>query len=79
MINNSAKNITDEWAIDAFNNGLRRADFIEELGRARSRTVGELMDLATNRLSAKTEPATNDQDHPKRIGQGVETITGDGP
>jgi hypothetical protein len=38
-IKNSAKNISDERAIDAFNNGLRRMDFIEELGRAQPRTV----------------------------------------
>jgi hypothetical protein len=30
----SAENISDERAIDAFNNGLRRMDFVEELGRA---------------------------------------------
>ena len=46
MIKNSAENISDERAIDAFNNGLRRTDFVEELGRARPSTVGELMDLA---------------------------------
>jgi hypothetical protein len=32
---NTAENISDEREIDAFNNGLRRTDFIEELGRAR--------------------------------------------
>ena len=32
IIKNSAKNISDERAIDAFGNGLRRKDFIEELG-----------------------------------------------
>ena len=46
MIKNSAENISDERAIDAFNNGLRRTDFVQELGRARPKTVGELMDLA---------------------------------
>jgi hypothetical protein len=42
----SAENISDERAIDAFNNGLRRKDFVEELGRVRLKTISELMDLA---------------------------------
>jgi hypothetical protein len=32
IIKNSAENVSDERAIDAFGNGLRRKDFIEELG-----------------------------------------------
>jgi hypothetical protein len=35
-----------EQAIDTFNNGLCRTDFIEEMGRARPKTVGEPMDPA---------------------------------
>jgi hypothetical protein len=46
IIKNSAENISDERTIDAFNNGLRRTDFVEELGRVRPKTIGELMDLA---------------------------------
>jgi hypothetical protein len=34
IIKNSAENVSDERAIDAFANGLRRKDFIEDLGRA---------------------------------------------
>ena len=38
--------ISDERAIDAFTNGLRRRDLVEELGRANPKTVTELMDIA---------------------------------
>jgi hypothetical protein len=31
VIENSAENISDERAIDAFNNGLRCTNFVEEL------------------------------------------------
>lgn len=58
MIKNSAENISDERAIDAFNNGLRRTDFVEELGRGRPRTVGELMDLA-NKWANNEDAASN--------------------
>jgi hypothetical protein len=46
MIKNSPENISDEGAIDAFNNRLHRTDFVEEMGRARPKTIVELMDLA---------------------------------
>jgi hypothetical protein len=50
---NSAENISDELAIDAFNNGLRRTDFVEELGRVRPKTIGNLMDLANKWTNGK--------------------------
>ena len=43
---NSAENISDERAIDAFNNGLRRKDFVEELGRAKPKSISEMVDIA---------------------------------
>jgi hypothetical protein len=46
IIKNSAENVSDERAIDAFAFGLRRSDLIEELGRIRPRTVSELMEVA---------------------------------
>jgi hypothetical protein len=58
IIKNSAKNISDEWAIDAFNNGLRCTDFVEELGRVRPKTMGELMDLA-NKWANGEDAASN--------------------
>jgi hypothetical protein len=46
IIKNSAKDVSDERAIDAFTQGLRRADFIEEMGRIKPKTVAELMNVA---------------------------------
>jgi hypothetical protein len=46
IIKNSAKNVSDERAIDAFAFGLCHSDFVEELGRIRPRTVSELMEVA---------------------------------
>jgi hypothetical protein len=46
IIKNSAKNVSDERAIDAFSNGLRRKDFIEEFGWANPKTIAQLMDIS---------------------------------
>jgi hypothetical protein len=46
IIKNSADNISDERAIDAFALGLRRSDLVEELGRIKPRTVSEQMEIA---------------------------------
>ena len=46
IIKNSAEAISDERAIDAFNDGLRRQEFIEELGRIKPKTISRLMDIA---------------------------------
>jgi hypothetical protein len=45
-IKNSAEDVSDERAIDAFSSGLRRSDLVEEIGRTRPRTVSELMEVA---------------------------------
>jgi hypothetical protein len=50
VIKNSAEDVSDERAIDAFSAGLRRLDLVEEVGRTRPRTVSELMEVA-NRFS----------------------------
>jgi hypothetical protein len=42
----SAEVVSDERGIDAFTQGLRRADFVEEMGRIKLKTVAELMDVA---------------------------------
>jgi hypothetical protein len=39
VIKNSAEDISDERAIDAFLAGLRRSDLVEEVGRTKPRTV----------------------------------------
>jgi hypothetical protein len=46
VIKNSAEDVSDERAIDAFLSGLRRSDLVEEIGRTRPRTVSELMEVA---------------------------------
>jgi hypothetical protein len=46
IIKNSAEDISDERAIDAFSEGLRRSDLVEEIGRTRPTTVTELMEQA---------------------------------
>jgi hypothetical protein len=59
VIKNSAEDISDERAINAFSSGLRRSDLVEEIGRTRPRTVSELMDVA-NRF-ADGEDAYNNK------------------
>jgi hypothetical protein len=46
IIKNSAEDISNEQAIDAFATGLCHSDLVEELGRTRPRTVSELMEVA---------------------------------
>jgi hypothetical protein len=41
---NSAEDVSDERAIDAFTAGLRRSDLVEKIGRTRRTTVAELME-----------------------------------
>jgi hypothetical protein len=44
IIKNSAEDVSDERAIDAFTAGLRRSDLVEEIGRTRPTIVAELME-----------------------------------
>jgi hypothetical protein len=46
IIKNSAEEVSDERAVDAFSAGLRRSDLVEELGRAKPKKVSELMEVA---------------------------------
>jgi hypothetical protein len=46
VIKNSAEDVSDERAIDAFSVGLRRADLVEEIGRTKPTTIAELMEEA---------------------------------
>jgi hypothetical protein len=45
IIKNSAEDVSDKRAVDAFSAGLRRLDLVEELGRTRPKTVSELMEI----------------------------------
>jgi hypothetical protein len=46
IIKNSAEDVFDERAVDAFASGLRRSDLVEELGRTKPKMVSELMEVA---------------------------------
>jgi hypothetical protein len=46
IIKNSAEDVSDKRAVDAFLAGLRRSDLMEELGRTKPRKVSELMEVA---------------------------------
>jgi hypothetical protein len=59
VIKNSAEDISDERAIDAFSAGLRHSDLVEEVGRTKPRTVSKLMEVA-NRF-ADGEDAYNNK------------------
>jgi hypothetical protein len=47
VIKNSAEDVSNERAIDAFSSGLHRSDLVEEIGRTRPRTVSELIEVAS--------------------------------
>jgi hypothetical protein len=38
--------VSDERAIDAFTQGLRHGDFVDEMGQTKPKTVAEHMDVA---------------------------------
>jgi hypothetical protein len=44
IIKNSVEDVSDERAVNAFSAGLRRSDLMEELGKAKPKTVSELME-----------------------------------
>jgi hypothetical protein len=46
IIKNSAVEVSDERAIDAFTLGLRGGDLVEDMGIIRPKTVSDLMDIA---------------------------------
>jgi hypothetical protein len=46
IIKNSAVEVSDKRAIDAFILGLRRGDLVEEMGRIKPKIVSDLMDIA---------------------------------
>ena len=61
IIKNSAENISDERAIDAFVAGIRRKDLVEDLGRTNPKTISALMEIA-NRW-ADGEDAVHNKRH----------------
>jgi hypothetical protein len=75
---NSAEDVFDEQAVDAFSTGLCRSDLVEELGRTKPMTVSELMEVA-NRF-ADGEDAYNNkrgirENSTEQAGKGKSTAT----
>jgi hypothetical protein len=58
IIKNSAVEVSDERAIDAFTLGLRRGDLVEEMGRLKPKIVLDLMDIA-NRFTDGEDACNN--------------------
>jgi hypothetical protein len=69
IIKNSAEDVSDERAVDAFLAGLRHSDLMEELGRTKPRTVSELMEVAKKLPMEKTRTTTKGHVHEKSIEQ----------
>jgi hypothetical protein len=66
VIKNSAEDVSDERAIDAFSVGLRRSDLVEEVGRTKPRTVSELMEVA-NRFTDGEDAYNNKRGHSPEV------------
>jgi hypothetical protein len=47
IIKNSAEDVSDERAVDAFSTGLCCSDLVEEIGRTRPKTMSELIEIAS--------------------------------
>jgi hypothetical protein len=79
VIKNSAEDVSDERAIDAFLAGLRRSDLVEEIGRTRPTTVTELMEEA-NKFADGEDAYNNKRDvHQKsteQVDRGDDTAAG---
>jgi hypothetical protein len=58
LIKNSAVEVSDERAIDAFIAGLRRGDLVEEMGRIKPKILSDLMDAA-NRFADGEDACNN--------------------
>jgi hypothetical protein len=58
LIKNSAVEVSDERAIDAFIIGLRRGDLVEEMGKIKPKIVSDLMDMA-NRFTDGEDACNN--------------------
>jgi hypothetical protein len=66
VIKNSAEDVSDERAIDAFSSGLHRTDLVEEIGRARPKIISELMETA-NRFADGEDAYNNKRGHSPEV------------
>jgi hypothetical protein len=76
IIKNSAKDVSDKQAIDAFIVGLRHSDFIEEMGRIKPKTVSELMDVANNFADGEDTYHNKSTRSPKMVGPTSTAVRG---
>jgi hypothetical protein len=66
IIKNSAKDVSDEQAVDAFSASLHSSDLVEELGRTSPRTVSKLMEVA-NRFTDGEDVYNNKRAHSPEV------------
>jgi hypothetical protein len=66
IIKNSAVEVSDERAIDAFTLGLRRGDLVKEMGRIKPKIVSDLME---DLQMAKMHATKKEHDHQKTTGE----------
>jgi hypothetical protein len=66
IIKNSAEDVSDERAVDAFSAGFRRSDLVEELGRTKPKTVSELMEV-DNRFADREDVYNNKRGHSPEV------------
>jgi hypothetical protein len=66
VIKNSAEDVSDERAIDAFSAGLRHSDLVEEVGRTKPMTVSELMKVA-NRFADGEDAYNKKRGHSPKV------------
>jgi hypothetical protein len=66
VIKNSAEDVSDERAIDAFSAGLRRSDLVKEVGRIKPKTVSELMEVS-NRFADGEDAYNNKRGHSPEV------------
>ena len=77
ILKNSAEDISDESAIDAFRRGLHRIDFKEQLGQLKVRTLAQLLEHANNWADGE-DSIRNEADTPTTRGdRGHDYYSGD--
>jgi hypothetical protein len=72
IIKNSAVEVSDERAIDAFTLRLRRGDLVKDVGRIRPKTVSDLMDIA-NRFTDGEDACNNKRRRSPEDDRGTDT------
>src|ERR1041384_1109078 len=66
ILKNSAEDISDESAIDAFRRGLQRVEFKEQLGQMKVRTLTRLLELANSWADGEDSVRNETETHTAR-------------